>query len=1222
MRMRTRLTLIRRRGRGRHHRQSLKETLDRHPVSLTRQRGGTALFVVMMLGLVAYYVSTQDAAIERRATHYLREVTSGEVTVGSARFSMFGGITLKDVCVSVPYSEALDASAVDAASREIFSASSLTLIHSPWRLLIGDFRIERIVVTEPEITIVHNIDTGERNWRLLLGKEAPSQPSGPANRPRITIRSARVVSIAIGADGPRKDPPVELDADVRPHGQIDSAYCIEVRRLRPTADRTMVVLSPEERLLTNSPFVDVKTVGRQLPKAYQRLFDAIRLEGEVKLSRIRYGAKADGKRDDAVELRDVRCAIPLSMLLSDRGIVSDGRGDLAVDDPDDPPITMTDVNGRLVLRGSDLVVEIAGRINGATCRINGTLAGIDGDLSELGIEIELGCDLFAMPEAPWRDRVLSDGRVPEGLRRFFHDYDPRGRFDIDGKLIRPPGKSGRVRFEGLLRPRRASASYHGFPYRVEGLRGQVRFEEGRIHLEHLRGRHGPAAIEINGTIDRTRRYADVDVEIEGTAVPLDLDLFQALSARYREIWKRFDPRGLARVHLHLRRPGADATDPRPAWNNTVTAELIDGQIAFEQFPYPLDHVHGRIRVASGLIRLIGLTARRGEATVRIDGYASITPGAPDMELRVEARSLPLDDTLAAALPEHGRAAFAQFRPEGHVDLLGTVSLHEGDEGVRYDLRADLVDARIRYEQLPYDIDGIHGRLHIRPDNVVIVDFQGRHGPARIAGRGTVRRKAGEFVVDLTFDCRDVNLDRQLYRALPGRVRSVWDQFEPAGKGRIKTHIHYVAGATPQAVRYRTEIEIEDGSLRFSGFPMPLTSVYAKLLVSDRKAEVLSLSARAGGGSIVVSGTMDLETPGRRGTFQVDARNVQIDEALLQAVPETAARLLAAARPSGRIDLFLRTLRFETDAHGRRRWDFAGRLELKDAGARLGIKFSKVNGVVSGRGAVDPSGAWELDAHADLDSATLIRWPLERLEARIVRLAGSNILSIEDASAEIFGGTSTGSAEIEFGGLRTDYRVSLTARDAQLDRYIAAMSESGRSGKEDKPAQGSVYGNLALRGRTGRNGFMEGGGELFVREAQVWKLPLVWLIFQVLNLTPDENVFHDGWIEFFFTRDKLTFQRIDLQGKALSFVGAGRMELKTGQLDVTLLAGSPVRIRVPFLTDILEGASRELMEVRVTGTASKPNIVPKPLKSLRKALETLFPESSPRPATQAPATPDK
>ena len=74
-----------------------RQTLVRHPVSLTRQRGGAALLTLLSLGTAWYAYTTSDEAIRRRAAAFLTEVTAGEVRVDRARFRMFDGITLYDV---------------------------------------------------------------------------------------------------------------------------------------------------------------------------------------------------------------------------------------------------------------------------------------------------------------------------------------------------------------------------------------------------------------------------------------------------------------------------------------------------------------------------------------------------------------------------------------------------------------------------------------------------------------------------------------------------------------------------------------------------------------------------------------------------------------------------------------------------------------------------------------------------------------------------------------------------------------------------------------------------------------------------------------------------------------------------------------------------------------------------------------------------------------------
>ncbi len=1203
-------------------RRALRKTLNRHPVSLTRRRLGTTFFFVLFAGLSAYHFSTEDAAIRRRAVSYLREVTSGDVRVGQARFSMFGGITLKDVEVATPYSDALDPSAVDFDTRRIFRASSLTLIHNPWRLLFGAFRIERIIATQPEITLVRNIDTGVKNWRLLLGYRDAHTRSGSAHRPTITLRGARVVIVTVDATGRHEmegdetggRPGVELDADVRPHGQIESAYCIDVRRLRDPAERTTVILSPDDRLLTNAPFVDVRTLGLQLPQFYQRLFRRIGLEGEIKLSRVTYDTLSPNDRDDQIELRNVRCSLPLALFHP--SAATSGPATRPGADAPSPAVLMTDIHGTLKLRGTRLGVDLAGEINGALCRLKGTVDPVDeGRPAEIGIDLAVRCDGLPAPEGELRGQLLADEHLPKGFRKFLRDYDPHGPFAVDGRLIREPGSGGGLAFQGELHALGVVGRYHRFPYEVQDLQGLIRFDGKLVEIEHLRGRHGSGTLDINGRIDRTTRRASVDVTIEAATVPLDVALYEALSDRYRDVFRKFNPRGTADIHLHLHRPGAVKRDPEPPWSVAVAADLVDAQVTFEQFPYPLDGVFGQVRVEDGRLRFNGLTGQHGDGSVRIDGDASMRANAPpDVELRIEARSIRLDEALASALPADGRGALAQFQPDGTVDLLGTASLHDRDVGVVYDFRADLADASIRYDQIPYAIEDVHGTLHIRPDDVTIMDLRGRHGSATIVGRGAVHRRPGGFLADLEFDCHGLSLDRELYDTLPKDVRSAWDRLDLAGTGHVKTHIYYSVCDAAPTLRYRSEIEIADARLRFDGLPLTLRSVAAKALLTERRIEIVSLRGRVGDGDVQMTGAVDLTSPGWCGTFEVDATDMTFNDALVSALPPALARYLEAAHAAGQFNLHLDPIHFEADASGKTRWQAAGRLALSDTSADLGLKLRGATGDLVGRVVIGEDGAVDLDADADLERVTLSHWKLENARAELRLPAGSRMLSITDASAELYEGTASGSAEVDFPGSNTEYRLAVTVRDARIGPYLASLprrAHAAKDRKSPKPTQGYIYGNIFLRGRTGPVRRVDGGGELFLRQAQVWKLPLVWSIFQVLNLTPDENVFHDGRLKFFITDDTLTLHELDLQGKAMSFVGGGRMDLKNGRLDVTLLAGSPIRFRVPVLSDLLEGASRELMEVRVTGTLAEPDLSPRPLKSLRKALESLFPPPPPR-----------
>ncbi len=1176
-----------------------RTTFDRHPVSLARQRAGRVLLVVLGLGALWYGLTTRDESIRRRAVEYLTEATVGEVQVERASFRMFGGITLHNVRVSVPYSEQLDPTAISPRDREIFSATALRLVHNPWRLLLGDLRVERILAVQPRIVLAQNVETGVRNWQLLSRVQKPGGGDGPRHRPQIMIRSAVAEVVSVRLDGRRERQEIELDADIRPHRQLATAYSIDVRRYAEPVERTTVVFDPGARLVTNTPFVEVETVRLQLPEPVQEFFRTIALEGQVKVSRLLYDARSPEDRDTAIELREVRCRMPLSML-------SSPAAEVAVEEEEEEGVRLTGISGRFDLRGNHLDLDITGLVNGARCIVSGSLDGVDRPVNQIGVNLHVVATAVPAPEGKLRERLEHDERLPWSLRQFFHDYDPRGPFGCDLYVRRPAGGAGQLSVVGVLEPQDASASHRLFPYRVTDLRGRVVFRPESVHLEDVVGRHGSAAILVNGVIDRRTCYASADVDIRGADVPLDDDLFRPLASAYQDVWRRFNPSGTAEIAVHVVRPGAGPDDPRPEFRTTVRAELTDAAICFREYPYPLEKVRGRLDISGGRIQFHELVGRRGDGVVRISGFTQLDPpDRPQVEMRIDAESLRIDEVLARALPAEGRAVIEQFQPEGVVDLSGTIRLGEAEAGLRYDLKAVLREASLCYRQFPYRLGDVRAEVEIRPEAISVLRAAGRHSGGEVVAGGRVERRPEGLVADLTLECRGLALDAALFEALPPPLVEVWRLLEPSGRLNARTALHYSTAAGGELFRHRTEVELADGRLCFRDFPLPLREVSAGALVTDQRVEIQRLRGLAGAaGEIELRGELTLGGEGREGTLFVEARDLSLDEGLFAALPPRLRGWAERVLPAGRFSMRLDPLSWRVAGGGSPQWSFNGEVHLDGVRAMVGVELREAAGVLRGHGGVNSDGGVELSATADLERITVAGWKLDRTTARVSADPAARTVSVEDIAAELYGGEATGFARVRTRNQHTAYEASISARDLELSRYVAAHSRV----RGDRLPSGTVYGNLALRGRTGRQSFREGAGEVFIREAQIARVPIMLMIFQVLNLAPDENAFHDGWIRYSLSGGELRLQPIDLQGSALSFLGAGTLDLGSRRLDVTLVAGSPVRLRVPVLTELVEGASRELMEVRVTGTLENPRITPQPFRSLNEAMKGLLPEA--------------
>jgi len=1183
---------------------------QRHPVSRARERMGRLALGLLTLSVGLYLFSTRDEGIRRRMVDYLAEATGGEVRVGRARFSMYGGTKLDDVSVAVPFDARLDPSAVDFESREIFSARSLTLVHHPWLLLLGRLRIERIIAAEPTITLTHNIDTGVRNWQLLAaGREDDSGARrGMGFRPQITIRSAKAVVVSVHADGRHEAREERLDADVRPHPQTETAFSIEVRRYSEPAERTTVIFDPGLRLVTNTPFVDARTIRLQLPRAAQQFLDQIALQGEAKLSRLVYDARGPAERDTQLQLRRVRCEIPLAMLRS-APLRETSPAAPATHAGQECAVTMTNVRGRLDLRGDQLAVDVSGLVNGALCAVRGVLTAVDRPVDEIGMDLNIRGGGVEAPQAELRARLLEDPTMPQALRFVLHEYDPRGPFDLDLHLSRSAGPAHGVLVRGSIRPVSAKGRQIDFPYEVDDLHGEVRFDPPLVVVDKLVGRHGPARIQIDATVDERTPVRAVDVLIQGRSVPLDADLCAALPERHRALWELFNLAGMARIDARLTRPGGDEGPNEPPWSKQISADLAGARISFRDFPYALEGVHGRAEIVGERLTAKGLQGRHGDAIVRIDGYAGLDESDPEADLRIEASDMAFDESLAEALPPRGRAILESFSPRGMFDLSLLIHRDSNATELSYGLRARIRDGEITPRDFPCRLSQVTGEITRRPDGLVHLRLDGRHEAAEVSAEGNIRASDGGHVADLTLDCRRIPLSETLRQALPPAMQKLWDILQPRGAVDLRSSIHHVAEADRSAWRHRSEIEASGAAARLAFFPLAMSGLSVRLALRDRRVEILSGRGFAGGGTVEFRGSIDLEEGKVRGTLEIAARGLDFSDELLAAFPESIRESIAAIRPAGRFDLRLDRLRFEATEAGRTSWDFAGQMQVSRLDADLGFALRQASGEVAVRGRVDQAGASELEAVITLDRASAAGWDLRNVRAVLVKPMSEHKLLLNDGVAAVYGGEANVAAEVNFARQHIEYEASITLREMQLGQYLD--STRGEEDKADKqsPARGDVYGNLILRGQTGAGAFREGAGELFVRQAHVWKLPLIFAIFQVLHLTPDENVFHDGWLRFFLSGQTVTFQRIDLQGRAVSFVGGGTMTLPGKKLDVTLLAGSPLRLQVPLLTDILEGASREIMEVHLGGTVDKPNISPRPMRTLTVLLEKLFPRPS-------------
>ena len=319
-------------------------------------------------------------------------------------------------------------------------------------------------------------------------------------------------------------------------------------------------------------------------------------------------------------------------------------------------------------------------------------------------------------------------------------------------------------------------------YRLEEMSGHIRVVGPALELDMLRGRCGPTALRLEGTVSSFRgRHPNVELNLGIEGLELDERLASALGGEVREVYDSFSPGGAADLVGTVRHREGRLED------FDLTTTLKGAAINYSGFPYPLRDATGVLHLTPQRVTVERVTGRAGRGRLRITG--EVRPGREvGIDLNFDASAVELDRTLRQALPEEAAVVWDRLAPHGVADA--TVELHLGppaesaDQADRqpYRIRIDSSAADgpgigIRCADLPYPLEHIRGVVRIEPGLATATDVTAgaEDSPIRLAG--TLRITEGRIELVGPPDepggplltARNLPVDDGLLAALPGRA---------------------------------------------------------------------------------------------------------------------------------------------------------------------------------------------------------------------------------------------------------------------------------------------------------------------------------------------------------------------------------------------------------------------------------------------------------------------
>jgi AsmA-like C-terminal region len=305
------------------------------------------------------------------------------------------------------------------------------------------------------------------------------------------------------------------------------------------------------------------------------------------------------------------------------------------------------------------------------------------------------------------------------------------------------------------------------------------------------------------------------------------------------------------------------------------------------------------------------------------------------------------------------------------------------------------------------------------------------------------------------------------------------------------------------------------------------------------------------------------------------------------------------------------------------WDL--RLDLHQCDLRCGIELQRVEGAIRLAGAFDGE-KFHSRGELDLDSAiyrdfqfTEVRGPFW-IDDQQVLFGGWAAPAAEgqparSVTAKLLGGTVVGDGHIALGPVPT-YRLQARVQDADLARFA----------QESMPGvqrlSGEISGNVELHVKGPGTAHLGGRGALSLRNADIYELPVMVSLLKILSIRPpDATAFTASDVEFRVQGEHVYLDRIKFMGDAVSLLGQGTVGLNRSVLLTFHAVVGRDEFRVPVVSDLLGGASQQILLIHVEGTLDNPQPRREPFPVVNQAIRQLLSNPSPEPRPPgAPATP--
>ena len=449
------------------------------------------------------------------------------------------------------------------------------------------------------------------------------------------------------------------------------------------------------------------------------------------------------------------------------------------------PYPVNDISGRLSLAPGIIVLRDiqAWDANRSPVTLNGqVLFGKDAPHADIDIK---GAGIEFSPEL----RSALAALLPGG-DAIYDEYDPRGRSNLTVQL-RDNGEG--LRYSISLQPLLATATYTGFPYRIEDIAGNVEISSDGIEIE-LKGTRKGAAVSVNGRFNDANKPAS-ELWLKATSVKVDEDLHKALdyfSPSVAQVWDHAQPEGIIDCELALWKMSGD-----DEFTYDIELDVRDSTMTLANFPLPMK-IGGQVFINGtgsksrcDINQLSGqiVDAKGAEpATVLVEGTLLTDDSGLTSKVLCFIQNLRLTDEVGDALDKSDIfdwSTWRQLKLDGYADIIASFNREPGIQTVDDELLVTLRDISSGATFLPGRLHDLHGEVTVKDGKIEFESIDGKLDETSLNLRkGLINFQNDETHISTIASADSIRIDESLAHLMTGPVRDAFLARRMTGRARV------------------------------------------------------------------------------------------------------------------------------------------------------------------------------------------------------------------------------------------------------------------------------------------------------------------------------------------------------------------------------------------------------------------------------------------------------